>query len=587
MCGFAIVIESTENRFADYSKIALKTIKYRGLEQSTFKCLEIGNKKISIYHERLVTFGSEKYGLQPLYTSDQIVLFNGAIYNYLELAARYGFDSQNSDTEVLKCLIERGGFDPSAIDGMYAVCILDKSKMRVSLYRDRFGEKPLYYSCCKKKVVISSSLHFVRDVKGEKKISAKEVARYITVGPMNRQPDTDFSTVQSVMPNSQVEINWENGAVSRRDITFQRPVRKLGSEAEDLIIESLLNSIEKRTRGQHRYCLGLSGGVDSSVLAAGLRCLYPYQEIFSVSNIYEKTDPYNDEGDQIRRTGKALKLCQLFVEPDLEFVISNLDKMLSVMDFCPFNTCMSGWATYAMMKKHGFRVSLEGQGADELFAGYQPYVSNYISSNSKVLGMVCDSVAFRFGIKGRESNKIILKGIAGFFLKRYNFAKQAHRFGLKVQRSVNYICQDIDDVLNHDQLNNLSILLSYGDKSSMYFNIEQRFPYLCGKVVETVNSTRIEKLINRNGTKQVLRSIARRLGVPEEVAYQKKKLGWPIPEKIWMQDGLADYMKNQLKVSESPFLESFILEKDVSRKIRIYMFSRWVQIHGLEVRYDD
>lgn len=581
------MIQPVKTKPSNYSQLANKTIGYRGLEQSAGENIVVNNQLIQIYHKRLVTVGNEDFGKQPIHVFDKVMLFNGAIYNYVELAEKYGINSNNSDTEVLKGLVEHEAFNTNVLDGMYAICIIDKSTSELQLYRDRFGEKPLYYSVSPRKIVVSSSLHFVRIANGDNKIKHKSINRSIAIGPICDDPNTEFETVRTVIPGSCVKINYEKQVITKNGSESKRPIRTIDSEAETIILDALLNSVEKRTRGQHKYCVGLSGGLDSSVLAACLRHIYPNREIYTVSNIYPQTDSSIDESELIKSTGKALNLSQIFIEPDLDFVITNLDKMLSVMDFCPFNTCMSGWATYAAMQKYGFRVSIEGQGADEVFAGYTPYFTHYLSDKPNIAELLKTSIMLRNAISREDYYFVFGKAIAGFLIKKFQLNKYASHFDHKVERAIRHVSLDLESVLHQDQNRNLRLLLSYGDKSSMFFNIEQRFPYLCSNVVDTVNSTKIDRLINCRGTKQVLRSIAIKLGVPEEIVFRKKKLGWPIPEKIWMQEGLEKYMEHDLVKAKAPLLNKFIAEKQFAQKIRIYMITKWMEIHGVEVKYEN
>ncbi len=588
MCGFSIIIESNKTDNADlYKNIANRTIAYRGLEESS--SVKINNQKFNIYiqHERLLTVGNIEQGKQPIKISDKyFALFNGAIYNYQSIRDKYSIDKAiESDTDVLANLIKNNNLRIDEIDGMYALAIIDLNDNKLILHRDPYGEKPLFYYQDNLVTIVSSSLHFIRKVANLNTIEKVVGDNYLSSGPSERSDEkTDFKEIFTVIPSEKVILDFQKQSIQRKNAIENKLLnRRFISNIESQLTDLLLESVEKRTNVKQKYCIGLSGGVDSSTLAGLTRYLYPDKDIYSVSNIYPTIDPSNDESHLIKLVGKKLKIKQFFTEPKLDFVKANIDPMLSIMDFCPMNTCMSGWSTYACMKENGFRYSIEGQGADELFAGYQPYITNLISNSNGIVDLIKLISSIVKNVEGPYVKKIINHGVIGYInnnTKKINALKNTF-LPKKVNNKLNSISATLEEILLRDQNNNLRNLLQYGDKSSMYFNVEQRLPYLSLELRNLVNQTLTSELIGKEGTKLILRRIAKKLGVPDEIISRKIKLGWPIPEEIWMKNGLDDYFLSKLNEMNSNYAKEYI-RKSTREKIRYYLYKRWLFLHELK-----
>lgn len=596
MCGFGgVILSDGVPNIDSWRKIAKQELAYRGPDQSAeiledFSVQQRGVLRIAFFHYRLVTIGDATVGRQPMKLTNGYLLLNGAIYNYPELRDSVSVPldqrERESDTCIVARLLEQGQLDFARMEGMFGLGHLDDREGVLTLARDRFGEKPLYYSYDRKKVVFGSSVHFVRRILNINSIPHDAITRHVALGPHLYGESTLFPKVVSVAPGSIVKIDVGTKSVS--SISFVQstpetaPPSRDDSRSElDRFTEILFDSVEKRTRGGFRFCVGLSGGVDSSLLTGVLRALYPERDVYSVSNIYPNTSPHNDESSLIKLTGKALRISQFFVEPAPEFVRNEYHRMIRVMDFPPQNTCMSGWATYSEMRRHGFRYSLEGQGADEVFAGYHTYLSNLVfETNPAEIPALLVRIVRHFDnpILGR----IVLKGLAAKFFHRFPHILLGASD--RVKWSVRNISKPIRDALRDDQRGNLRILLSYGDKSSLMFNIEQRLPYLAGPLVDFANSLPISHHIDGRSTKRILRAIASRLGVPRDIVYRRKKLGWPIPEIEWFQGPLRAWISQlETEVLDISREIGLVTPDTIARRLQLLNACQWLKAHGISL----
>lgn len=341
--------------------------------------------ELSLGHRRLSIIGLERAGRQPMRSRSghSIIVFNGEIYNYLELADELEDlgrpCDRRFDTSVLLEALEAWGADAlSKLNGMFAFAWYRPSKETVLLARDRWGKKPLYWgtfqstegqSC----LTFSSELRtFVRLPGGEPAPDPLGIARYLTYDGMPNER-TIYKTVQKVAAASWLEIDLQGSPIARgRYWRFAPATTAIDPDkAREKATETLARSLELRLRSDVPVGLFLSGGIDSSLLAASWRRLRPGDPIHTFTIGFE--DPTYDERQSARLMAKSINaehheivLSGKDLRAGLDTVLDDLPEPLADPSIVP-TTLLCRFA-----REH-VTVALGGDGGDELQAGYDPF----------------------------------------------------------------------------------------------------------------------------------------------------------------------------------------------------------------------
>jgi asparagine synthase (glutamine-hydrolysing) len=342
--------------------------------------------KVYLGHRRLAVVDIEG-GHQPMWNEDRSVgvTFNGEIYNHVELrreliARGHGFATDHSDTEALIHGYEEWGEDlPVRLNGMFAFAILDRRRGQLFLARDRFGEKPLVYAQTRGLFAFASEmralaahpgLDLIRDEAGTQKFFAHGYF------PAN---ETLFKCARKLEPGHWGRLNLDDLSFERRAYWRFRlePDDTLVHAREEVLVEQLQDllttSVRRRLMSDVPIGLFLSGGLDSSAIAACASRLLPRGELRTFTIGFE--DPSFDESAYARQVAEALGtrhqdeiLSYDLGGPLLEQVTGAIDEPLGDASIVP---------TYLLSRftrKH-VTVALSGDGGDELFAGYDPFAA--------------------------------------------------------------------------------------------------------------------------------------------------------------------------------------------------------------------
>lgn len=367
----------------------LPTLAHRGPDGSGSRVFrEDGGAEITLGHRRLAILGLDDGGLQPMRSRSGAswIVFNGEIYNYLELADALEAEGhpvdRRYDTAVLLEALEAWGMDALAkLNGMFAFAWLRPEARRLVLARDRWGKKPLFWGRPRledgsRPLVFGSELRvFTRLPGGPPPTDALGVARYLVYDGM---PDerTIYRDVHKVAAGSWIEIDTRDGAETRRAV-YRHPLPRLGEvkgsadELAERYLDALSRSLELRLRSDVPVGLFLSGGVDSSTLAVLLRRLRPDAAIRTFTVGFD--EPSYDEraaarrvAEQIGAEHRELIITGADLERELDAVWQHLDEPFADPSIVPVS----------LLCRHARRevtVALGGDGADELQAGYDPF----------------------------------------------------------------------------------------------------------------------------------------------------------------------------------------------------------------------
>jgi asparagine synthase (glutamine-hydrolysing) len=526
-------------------------------------------------HRRLAIIDLTEDGLQPMTNEDGTLwlLFNGEIYNYLELRDElikkgHRFSS-HSDTEVILHAYEEWGVGCLPLfNGMWAFALWDEKQQRLFCARDRFGIKPFYYT------VVDGSFLFASEIKAllahpgvGKKPDEQTLGTYLAWGVQDHSDRTMFEGISQLRPAHWMMVTTDGPQAPFQywDVKVSPTIRS--GTADDEVSAGLLDVLRSATRIHLRsdVAIGtcLSGGIDSSTLAVLINSIIKEEAPPSVGSRQKTfsavfTDKRFDESQYIDEVVEATGVDDHRTEPAPNELRDDIDRLIYMQDE-PFGS-LSIYAQYCVMRlaKENVKVVLDGQGADELLAGYLAYQGSYIR------GLVRRSRLWTALSEAAGS----LSHHRGFF--RSAIAQLSARRGRRKllrcrSEAIHRYSGSLDQVLSKELMgNNLQALLHYEDRNAMAFSLESRVPYLDVRFVEYVASLPLNQKIRNGVTKFSLRKAIKGI-VPERIRCRMDKMGFVTPEEVWMKEDLRPFMLSVLSsdsFKDRPYWDADAVAKD-------------------------
>ena len=546
-------------------------------------------------------------GSQPTYNEnrDMVIVFNGEIYNYKELRdeliKKGHVFANNADTEVLIHGYEEYGEELlTKLRGMFAFVIWDSKKKKLFAARDFFGIKPFYYALVDGQLVFASEIKSILKYTPYKKEMNRDALENYLTFQYSVLPETFFKGIYKLMPSHC--LTFENGRLDIKrywEPVFEPDENTGLPEMVDRIDSAMQDSIKMHKVSDVEVGSFLSSGVDSSYVAA----CFNGDKTFTVGFDYEK---YN-EIDYAKSLSEKIK-------------IDNYSKLISTDEYWNILPTVqyhmdepladpSAVALYFVSKTAAehVKVSLSGEGADEFFGGYNIYrepfslrpITRLPRPIRKFLGACASAIPFR--VKGknyliRGSKDVEERFIGNAFLfnekdrekilrnpsGRYNHMELTKPYYDKVKNLDDTTKMQYIDI--HFWL--IGDILLKADKMSMANSLEVRVPFLDRKVFEVARHVPLKYKVTKENTKFAMRQAAHRY-LPDMVA-EKKKLGFPVPIRIWLRDEKYNNIVKEAftsKAAEEFFKTDEIVKlldghkdgkADNSRKIwAIYMFLVW------------
>ena len=580
MCGIVGVINKTgqDVDFRVLSRMA-RTLNHRGPDDEGHMI----DGPIGFYHKRLSIIDLET-GLQPMSSGPLTIVFNGEIYNYLELRITlkklgHVFKTR-SDTEVILHLYEEFGLDfIHQLNGMFAFLIYDRSKKRLIAARDHFGIKPLYYFVDNSHLIFASEIkallaHPAVDAVPDFKSIQQYMALQYTLGDR-----TLFKAVKKIIPGYIHVIDLE---------TFKTEIHRYWNldftvdthHTEEYFIYRLRKLLEESVRIQMRSDVPvgtyLSGGMDSSlvtILAAG----------FSPDRIKTFTGAFK-EGKSFDETGyarAASTACNAMISeiyPGEDEFIELLPKLIFYMDEPTAGPGLFPQYMVAQLAAQNVKVVLGGQGGDEIFGGYTRYLIAYFEQAIK--GAIFESndegehiVSLKSILPNLSAAKQYVPLLKQFWHqgvfepmdRRYfqlinragtNNTYLSHEFQNRfrnddVFHEFQEVFQDpntksyFNKMVNYDLRTNLPSLLHVEDRVSMAVSLESRVPLLDHRIVELITSMPPGMKFKGAELKYILKKAVRDL-LPDKILNRKDKMGFPVPLHIWAQNKAKTFFQDVL-----------------------------------------
>lgn len=575
MCGVACILNlSGDNLDKSRIKIMIDEINHRGPDFKDFYIDEY----ISLGHARLSIIDLTESANQPFYWRERyVVVFNGEIYNYLEIKKELinnGISFKtNSDTEVLIAAYEFWGEDcQNKFNGMWAFLIWDKFKKSLFVSRDRFGIKPLYWCKYKKDFYFSSEIKQLNKIGIGVTVNAIELSNFLYGGIVSYSNDTFIEGINSLKGGNSISINSKGNLKLKEWYSLSSELEKFKHREEGDIIELLKNSVKLRMRSDVKIGSCLSGGLDSSSIASIFSKNHNSENLdFEINLIHGRSvDSENDESKYAKKAAAYSKnKCEIITPKSKDFW-DNIAKICYLQDE-PFGSPSIFMQYFVMQraKELGCKVMLDGQGADEILLGYSKYINLIFHNEIKNLDLMGLLKFFKndeyfIGINNFLDKAKYIAGPLIYPLRAFRIKKRLDFLELPIDsirdiyRKISSISRDMQSTqILEINKTSLPALLRYEDRNSMGNSIEARVPFLDHRVVEASISLSLDSKIKNGWSKYPLRNSSL---LPKSIAWRRSKLGFNAPERSWI--GSYD---NEIK---DVVFESNII-KEITNKIKL------------------
>lgn len=543
-------------------------------------------------HRRLSIIDLSAAGAQPMHFLDRFtIVHNGELYNHPELrnllrTKGYLFSSQ-TDTEVIVAAYAHFGPDClQYFDGMFAFAIWDEAEKRLFLARDRFGEKPLFFTREGGRLLFASEIKALWAAGIKKESNPKMLFNFLTIGYTQNPGDgfeTFYRNVSKLPPRNYLYYypltdRLETAAYWDIEVTETRSIKE--ESAVDVFCGLLDTSVRRRLRSDVALGASLSGGLDSSSVVA---CILRQQEAPASLPTFSAVFPgfEKDESSYIQLLTKHYALENHTVTPSADDLIRDFQRLLHHQDEpFPSSSIYAQFSVFGLAAAHSVKVMLDGQGADELLAGYHKYYSWYwqelYRSDKKAFAMELDAaresgVSDRWTWKNRLAARLPV--YAGLYLRKKRTAEQRRSSDLS-RDFIRQYGQSYYDIPHVDRLsgilyyntliNGMEGLLRYADRNSMAHGVEVRLPFLNHELAEFIFSLPSDFKIREGWTKWLLRRSMEDV-LPPAIAWRKDKTGYEPPQKKWMQEPrLQEYIREARRsLVKAGILNGKVLQKKI------------------------
>lgn len=622
MCGFYGVLRNVPNQGINIEvlKQLNNLITHRGPDDEGY----FEDKYVSLCFKRLSIIDIEA-GHQPLsYDNERYwIIFNGEIYNYLELREElielgYEFKTK-TDTEVILA-----GFSAwkerivNKLRGMFAFTIWDTETKQLFGARDPFGIKPLYYYEDDDLSIFASEQKIILDaLSTDSPMSRRSLQHYLSFQYVP-EPSTMFENINKIEPGHYFtkDVNCNLKITRYWTSNFQVKIQEEDAISKE-IRDVLFDSVRMHMRSDVPVGSFLSGGIDSSAIVSIAKEFHPNLKTFSVG--FEREG--FSEVDVAKETADALGLENISHIITPEEFLKEIPKIVWHLDDPLADPAAVPLYFVAREARKHVTVVLSGEGADELFGGYNIYREplslkpfNYVPASAKKMILNIAS-SLPNEVKGKS---YLLRGCTPLEERYIGNAKifediekktilNDYIGGLNYQKITEQFYQSIKDYPEINKMQFIDIhtwlrgdILLKADKMTMAHSLELRVPFL-DKEVFRVASSLDPSLKTREGTtKYALRQAVKGI-VPDHVL-NRRKLGFPVPIRHWFKNELYDWALTLINTSETNHLfnkhevfklleEHRIGERDNSRKLwTIFMFMMWHQVYvekSVEVEKED
>ena len=547
MCGIAGYIGTREMGQAAV-ETCLDAMRRRGPDQRAARhWVNVAGRHVHLLFTRLSIIDLEARSSQPMQVDDDWIVFNGELYNYVEqrdalAAAGRGFRTR-SDTEVMLAgLRDRGWEALDDCEGMWAFGVYSQGDGSLTLCRDRFGEKPLYIYRDSSGLYFGSEIKFIFALLGHRlPVNGNHLRRYLVNGykALYKGTETFFEGISEVRAGHFLRIAasgreslhryWQPRLAIDDDMSYANAVA--GAR------ERLINSVGLRLRADVPLAFCMSGGVDSNALISIAKRVFGYDvHGFTIVN----DDARYEEQDMVDCAVRELGVRNTPIPVTTDRFLERLRELVRYHDAPVYTiTYYAQWMLQEAIAAAGYRISVSGTAADEIFSGYYDHHLAYLQEvKNDTLQYTAARAAWMEYIRPIVRNPHLQN--PNLFVNNPNF--RDHIF-MDADGFSDYLTAPwseafaeerySDHLLRNRMLNELfhestPVILHEDDLNAMYFSVENRSPFLDRNLFEFCNSIPTRHLIRDGRAKAVLRDALAGIG-PDAVMQNRRKVGFNAP----------------------------------------------------------
>lgn len=561
MCGFSAIADRTITNVQarEYTEAMLNAMAHRGPDARGIE----NYGPITLGHNRLSVIDLSEAANQPMVRDHLAIVFNGEVYNYVELRRELEGDgatfTTGSDTEVvLQAYRTWGSACVQRFIGMWAFAIWDSRQSVLFCSRDRFGIKPFHYAVNQGRLYIASEIKALRKTPlVSSTLNSDQIARGLYVGWMHHWNETYFADVQALPAGH--NLLWKNNAVHIEQystiLTGSLSPLSFAEHAEQFR-ELFIDSIRLTSRRDVPMGVCLSGGLDSTSIACALAAATNEHQIKTFTAYYTGTGDVDERPyiDHVLRTYPQIQ--PYYISPTDVQVAEAMERIVAMMDApIPSSSYISQYFVMQLAAEHGVKVVLDGQGSDEIMGGYMHSMYRVIADllrDGHPIRAVTEWQAHtkrqHYSLTKRAS--VLAKSVLTLlrdehdlysleFRHTYPWVMNSHPSTISLRLENPHGSRLNTFLYNLMYVTLLPTLLHTEDLNSMAFSIESRVPFLDHRLVQFCFSLPNEHKVHKGETKRILRAAMRGL-VPDAVLDRKDKTGFITPGHTkWLRGALS------------------------------------------------
>jgi len=599
MCGIAGIVQSSSQPATAIVQGMADALKHRGPDGEGIWTSPSG--KAILGHRRLAIIDLSTNASQPMgYLNRYHIVFNGEIYNHIELKEDlqkkgYTFRTR-SDTEVLLAAFDLHGIRfLEKLDGMFAFAIWDEEKKELTAARDRFGEKPFYFSISDNE----SQFYFASEPKALRKagidmaINEGALFGFLALNDAdqtNKNSHSFYKNIFQLPPAHHLTVDCNTSRLQIRTARYWEPQSDREKDSrdhqkvKDTLLRLLQDSVRKRLRSDVPIGSSFSGGLDSASIAAVLHRMKQEEGIFSHQAFTAGFPGFEkDESPKAIELGREFNLHCNFVHPNEKDFADEIGTLIKFHEE-PISSASvyAQYKVYELAARAGIKVLIDGQGADELLAGYDQYVhwylqelihtghlntflkeKNALKRNGRLKDWTPIYIAAALipkwtGRLRNEKDRRMVSRNADLYKDFKYFQLDNGQFDKPVIRNLNDLLRWASTV------HGLPELLRYADRNSMAHGREVRLPFLQHELAGWLLNLPSSFKIREGYTKWILRKSMEDL-LPASVVWNKQKIGFEPPQHQWMgQKAIRERIRASKEVLvKEKYLDPSVLDKNI------------------------
>lgn len=515
-------------------------------------------------HNRLSIIDLSAEANQPFLYRDASIVYNGEVYNYLELREelkKQGFDFKTqSDTEVILAAYHHWGTGcVNRFVGMWSFVIYDHKKKILFASRDRFGIKPFYYLHSGRQFYFGSEYKALKPSPVfSNNINTCQVMRGLQMGWVCYDDETYFRKLKALPAAHNLIFETETGTLSVSpywDIETGHYSNLSFEEKRIKFLELFTDSVSIHLRSDVPVASCLSGGLDSSAIVSMVQKLYPGKEYHAFSVYYEGHDDVDERPFISEVINQFPAVIPHYFTPSQNEIEEHFHHALFHADVpCTGSSFISQYFLMKLIGEHKIKVVLDGQGSDEYLAGYMH--THYRIAADYLRALKFGKAINHTHSVGQSLNLSMVQQIIHFSKSMLSvFNDEQSLYGIEFRHYFPFMCNErcspspfllkyvkgnrVDNFLYHLMFNtSLPSLLHYEDRNSMAFSIESRVPFLDHRLVEFAFGLRTEDKMNGTVSKYIMRKALHGI-LPKAIEERTDKKGFVTPGEIkWLRGPL-------------------------------------------------